>query len=160
MKRQDYHRKLDDILNFPQFEKVTNTRKNAKHPVLKEEERVVDVLKKLRNNEKIDKELYKKLSAGTFIWTREGSQNHHAYTFRAVDAWLQLPQYWFTGSWLALQGTSMSNQFVNENSRRMHRASVWWQPVGIPDLGSNIILQWHHVNTQWLLQASGRPCGG
>ena len=61
MKRQDYHRKLDDILNLPQFEKVVNTRKNAKHPVLKEEERVVDTLKELKNQGKIDKELYKKL---------------------------------------------------------------------------------------------------
>ena len=49
MKRQDYHRKLDDILNLPQFEKVVNTRKNAKHPVLKEEECVVDTLKELKN---------------------------------------------------------------------------------------------------------------
>lgn len=61
MKRQDYHQKLDDILNLPQFEKVIKPRKNAIHPVLKEEERIVNVLKQLRDDGKVTRDLYKKL---------------------------------------------------------------------------------------------------
>ena len=61
MKREDYQKKLDDILKLPQFKKVKKKRKNAKHPVLAEEERIVDILKKLRDEGKIEQSLYKKL---------------------------------------------------------------------------------------------------
>ena len=44
MKKETYESKLDDIINLPQFQQVSKTRKNAKHPVLKEEERVVTTL--------------------------------------------------------------------------------------------------------------------
>ena len=43
MKRGDYHSKMDKIIALPQFEKLGKLRKNAKHPVLKEEERVIDI---------------------------------------------------------------------------------------------------------------------
>ena len=61
MKREKYEDKMSDILNLPQFEKVVQTRKNAKHPVLKEHERVCEELLNLRKNSKIDEELYQKL---------------------------------------------------------------------------------------------------
>ena len=41
----DYEAKLSAILELPQFEKVVTTRKNAKNPVIKEHERIVDELK-------------------------------------------------------------------------------------------------------------------
>ena len=61
MKRQDYHKKLDTILNLKQFEKMETKRKNEKHPVIKEEERIVKILKELKGTNKIDEILYKKL---------------------------------------------------------------------------------------------------
>ena len=61
MKRADYEEKLSTILQLPQFEKVTQTRKNAKHPVFLEEERVVKKLKQLRNENKIDDTIYNKM---------------------------------------------------------------------------------------------------
>ena len=61
MKREMYQKKLDVILNLPQFEKVTQTRKNAKNAVLKEEERILSTLKQLRNDGKINGELFEKL---------------------------------------------------------------------------------------------------
>jgi len=61
MKKEMYESKLDAIINLPQFEEVVSTRKNAKHPVVKEEERVVTTLQRLRDNESISEELYGKL---------------------------------------------------------------------------------------------------
>ena len=61
MKKETYNQKLDAITNLPQFEKVVQTRKNAKHPVIKEEERITGMLKDLRDKEKIDASLYYKL---------------------------------------------------------------------------------------------------
>ncbi len=43
-----YKNKLQPILNLDQFEQYVNTRKNAKNPVLKEEERIVETLKTLK----------------------------------------------------------------------------------------------------------------
>ena len=61
MKRGDYHSKMDKIIALPQFEKLGKLRKNAKHPVLKEEERVIDILKSLHQDNKIDDNLLEKL---------------------------------------------------------------------------------------------------
>ena len=61
MKKDVYHQKLDAIISLPQFEKVNQLRKNAKHPLLKEEERIINILKSLRKEDKIDKDLYDKL---------------------------------------------------------------------------------------------------
>ena len=61
MKREDYESKLDNIINLPQFEKITSTRKNAKHPVLKEEERIITTLKRLHEEDNISAELFDKL---------------------------------------------------------------------------------------------------
>ena len=51
----------DAILNLPQFEKVLKTRKNQKHPVLKEEEHVRSILMELRDERKIEETLFFKL---------------------------------------------------------------------------------------------------
>ena len=61
MKKESYHEKMDNIINLPQFEKVDNTRKNAKHPVLKEEERVTNILKNLFQEGKLDQALYERM---------------------------------------------------------------------------------------------------
>ena len=45
MKQEVYEDKLMDILKLPQFEKMIPKRKNAKHPVLTEHQRVDGVLK-------------------------------------------------------------------------------------------------------------------
>ena len=61
MKTESYTKKLEDIINLPQFEKVTRQRKNEKHPILKEEERVLNTLKHLKQQGKISDSLYDKL---------------------------------------------------------------------------------------------------
>ena len=61
MKKEAYHSKLDVILKLPQFEKVVTTRRNAKHIILKEEERIVECLKKMKQDGRIDEELFQKL---------------------------------------------------------------------------------------------------
>ena len=58
MKKGTYHAKLDKIINLPQFQKLQNSRNNAKQPVLKEEERVKNILTSLLKEGKIDEELY------------------------------------------------------------------------------------------------------
>ena len=57
MTRDIYESKLQPIIDLPQFEKYENPRKNAKHPILKEEERVVNILNKLKAEGKINNEL-------------------------------------------------------------------------------------------------------
>ena len=61
MKKEAYHTKLNKILDLPQFQKITANRKNAKNPILKEHDRVVNILKKLYKKGRIDNELYRKL---------------------------------------------------------------------------------------------------
>ena len=56
-----YNEKLRDIIDLPQFEKVLPKRKNEKHPVLKEEERIQSVLKNLKNSGKITEALYDRI---------------------------------------------------------------------------------------------------
>ena len=61
MKKETYHMKMDSIINLPQFEKVQKKRKNEKHPVIKEEERIISILKTLNKEGKINHTLYEKL---------------------------------------------------------------------------------------------------
>ena len=61
MKKEVYHDKMNTIINLPQFEKYIKPRKNAKHPVLKEQERIRDALKDLLEEEKISEKLYEEL---------------------------------------------------------------------------------------------------
>ena len=61
MKRDVYEEKLSAILQLPQFEKVVQTRKNAKHPIFKEEERIITKLKELKDENKINDSTYNRL---------------------------------------------------------------------------------------------------
>ena len=54
MKEDTYRTKLEDITNGSQFEKITNTRKNARHIIIKEEERINEVIETLQNEGKIN----------------------------------------------------------------------------------------------------------
>ena len=56
-----YQEKMNDILQLPQFTKVVSTRKNAKDPILKEEERIIDVLKTLGESGDLSKSLIEAL---------------------------------------------------------------------------------------------------
>ena len=58
MKKQLYHEKMNAIINLPQFQKYVKPRKNAKHPVVKEEERIKETLEALLGEGKINKALY------------------------------------------------------------------------------------------------------
>ena len=61
MKSETYYKKMDDIIKLPQFEKVEKKRKNEKHPILKEEERIQRDLKEMLDSNEISKTLYDKL---------------------------------------------------------------------------------------------------
>ena len=61
MKKEAYEEKLSVILQLRQFEKVTDTRKNAKHPSIKEEERVIGKLKELKDQQKIDDATFRRM---------------------------------------------------------------------------------------------------
>ena len=58
---ENYSTKLNDIIQLPQFEKVQLKRKNEKHTTLKEEERIVTALKKLKESNKISESIYSSL---------------------------------------------------------------------------------------------------
>ena len=96
MKAETYKNKLQDILNLPQFEKLAPGRKNAKHPVLKEHERVDSELQKLRDEGKITKALYDQLhTVGSQPARLYGTAKVHKTTVPlrcAVDARVSLPQ--------------------------------------------------------------------
>ena len=49
-----YKQKLEDMTNGPQFERITATRKNGKHIILKEEERINSAIKSLEKAGKIN----------------------------------------------------------------------------------------------------------
>ena len=61
MKLETYNSKLDVILGLPQFKRYVPQRKNEKHIIIKEEERIVKILKTLRDNGKISSKLFDKL---------------------------------------------------------------------------------------------------
>ena len=56
-----YNNKLNDIIQLPQFEKQLPKRKNEKNLILKEEEKVITLLKSLKSQNKISDTLYSKL---------------------------------------------------------------------------------------------------
>ena len=81
MKADVYNDKLTEILTLPQFEKLVSKRKNEKHPVLKEEERIISLLKMLRDDGKISNLMYDKLKPigsqppRTHIWPVKDTQS-------------------------------------------------------------------------------------
>ena len=56
-----YNEKIKKITDLPQFQKVEPTRKNAKNPILKEEERIISFLKDMNSSGKLSDTLMKKL---------------------------------------------------------------------------------------------------
>ena len=58
---------MKTILELPQFEKWVPPRKNAKHPLLKEEERISDILREMKEEGKIGNELYETLCSGLHL---------------------------------------------------------------------------------------------
>ena len=77
MKKATYHKKLEEILNLPQFEPIVVNRKNAKHIVLKEEETIITEFENIRDNNSIDEHLRAKLKPA-------GSQPASLYGFAKV----------------------------------------------------------------------------
>ena len=61
MKKETYFEKMKKILESPQFKKYVKPRKNAKNPVIKEEERVQGILRNLLESGKIDEALHNQL---------------------------------------------------------------------------------------------------
>lgn len=61
MKVETYQEKFDYILMLPQFQKLIPKWKNEKHRVMKEEERIIGVLKQLKEQENISQVLFDKL---------------------------------------------------------------------------------------------------
>ena len=61
MKVNVYQEKLMNILKSSQFQKLVPKRKNEKHPVVKEEERVIALLKHLRDQDKISQKLHEEV---------------------------------------------------------------------------------------------------
>ncbi len=61
MKTSEYEAKMMKILDLPQFEKINTTRKNAKDVTVKEEERIHTILTSLKEEGKIDEELFNKV---------------------------------------------------------------------------------------------------
>ena len=54
MPRSVYEDKFKPIIELPQFEKLYDKRKNAKHPILKEEGRVCKVLNVLKTRQNLE----------------------------------------------------------------------------------------------------------
>ena len=61
MSKEDYCAKMDKLINLPQFQKVKKVRSNEKSPILKEEERITNILKELKNEGKIDENLFNRM---------------------------------------------------------------------------------------------------
>ena len=61
MKKDAYFDKMNKLISLPQFQKYEKPRKNAINPILKEEERIHNILKSLLNDNKISKELFEDL---------------------------------------------------------------------------------------------------
>ena len=63
MKEDTYKAKLEEIRSGPQFEIITKTRKNGKHIIVKEEERINNAIKKLEKECKINETLAANLTS-------------------------------------------------------------------------------------------------
>ena len=61
MKKDTYYTKMKLLTDLPQFELYVDKRSNAKHPVFKEEERVIKLLDKLLEEGKLTKVMYDRL---------------------------------------------------------------------------------------------------
>ena len=69
MKRKTYEQKMDKIIEQPQFQKYIPDRSNAKHLVLKEEERIIDILQDIKKNGAISRNRSHRYAGSKSIWT-------------------------------------------------------------------------------------------
>ena len=93
-----YNEKIKKVTDLPQFQKVEPTRKNAKNPISKEEERIISILKDMNKRQKISGDLMKKLQLsgsqpGTVVVrTRKNSQKQcptsTSFVYAATYLWL------------------------------------------------------------------------
>ena len=77
MKVKDYRQKMDSIINLPQFKRYKDDRSNARHPLLKEEERIQKILFDLKKEGSISEDMYWKLRPS-------GSQHPRLYGLAKV----------------------------------------------------------------------------
>ena len=56
-----YKKKMDSLIKLPQFKKYQKPRSNAKHPILAEEDNIVEILQELLKKQCISQELYDNL---------------------------------------------------------------------------------------------------
>ena len=61
MSEESYAKKMENILNAKQFEKIRKGRKNAIDPILSEEKKINEVLLACKKEGKLDEKLYQKL---------------------------------------------------------------------------------------------------
>ncbi len=119
IKKAQYHSKPDAIIDLPQFKEVVSTRKNAKHPVVKEQERVVATLQRLRDDQQ--RTVCKTQTIGkptcTFIRTSQGAQDCDSGAASAVHAWFVVLQHRNVRSRLAVGSGRMQNQLVNKTDK-------------------------------------------
>ena len=114
-----YNNKLKDVINLSQFEKVLPKRKNEKHPLLKEEERLVDILENLRDTNQISETLFDKLKPmGSKPPRLYGLAKAHKENtpLRSV---LSMGNNWETSSRLAFCSRGMSYQFIHKINLRI-----------------------------------------
>jgi len=120
MSKELYNSKLEAILQLSQFEKIVTTRKNAKHIVLKEEERIVNILKYMKQNDRIDEKLFTKLrpmgSQPPRLWTGESPQEQHSSAPCIVYARISIPSSWRKSSRVVIKSTRMWDQFIDQRS--------------------------------------------
>ena len=75
---------MDNVLALPPFEKVVPNRKNAKHPVLKKEAPILNFLKELKSQGRIDDDLHNKIKL-------RSSKPTHLYGLYTVgESWYTL----------------------------------------------------------------------
>ena len=110
------------MLSFrsPQFHKWTPPRKNAMHPLLKEEQRVSEILTQLHKDGKIDEELYNQLSPpGSQPARLYGLAKVHKqdiYETDLVYARISILQHRKAGCELAFTCPRMPNKLFNQRS--------------------------------------------
>ena len=107
MKRKTYERKLNDILELDQFEKLENLRKNGKDFALKEQVRINEALEKLMNEGKIGEDLLHQLKskggqpARLYGLTKVHKKKYHSDLFyQCQDCHIITRQQWLQNGFL------------------------------------------------------------
>ena len=95
MKAETYKNKLMDILQLDQFEKLSKTLKNAKDFILKEEERVTNILTEMKIQNKINDNLLDDIKPSgsqppRLYGLSQSPQSQHPSSPSALYAWLPI----------------------------------------------------------------------